>query len=198
VVDALHRVRFAGTGGTLRSKPLISEIVVGRGARHAGCQAIAGVAQRNCHGSLYVCGVLERPTGCAAVHMLDWVIPPDCASLAWPIPDIAVGGEESQDAGAPQARGTHCAAPTENHDRSGVRNRSVLGRHRLAGLSERQRNNTTWTDICRSVVAGPTFGNFGTRRYPWKEAVMMKKGTGHMLKKYSMLIKRAVGFSWFP
>lgn len=55
VVDALDRAWFAGAGGSLRSKPLISEIVVGRGARHAGCQAIAGVAQRNCHGSLYVC-----------------------------------------------------------------------------------------------------------------------------------------------
>jgi hypothetical protein len=129
--------------------------------------------------------------------MLDGVIPPDFASLAWPIPDIAVGGEGSQDAGAPQARGTHCAAPAENHDRSGVRNRSVLGRHRLARLSERRRNNTTWTDICRSVVAEPTSGNFGFAVIPGRKAVVMKKGTGHMLKKNSILIKRAIDFSWF-
>jgi hypothetical protein len=63
--------------------------------------------------------------------------------------------------------------------------------------SERRRNNTTWTDICRSVVAEPTSGNFGFAVIPGRKAVVMKKGTGHMLKKHSILIKRAIDFSWF-
>lgn len=66
VVDALDGALVAGRGVALRSKALIPEIVVGGDSGHAGCQAIAGVAQRDCHGSLYSCGVLQRrPDGAA-------------------------------------------------------------------------------------------------------------------------------------
>lgn len=55
VIDAFDGILIARTGVTLRSKALIPEVVVGRNPCHTGCQAIAGVAQHDCHGSLYSC-----------------------------------------------------------------------------------------------------------------------------------------------